>query len=345
MNDGFGITGDYDIAVLALDDVAHPHALVLVHLPSFILRRLVVREAAHLEHQRRLGAVLVAQASADGQGERSDGILTQEPAGNIHLVRPLVAIITVAVTPKPVPVIVYRAELAVAPRRVMRGGAAPDIIINVIGHRLRAVHHANALAAFVAEPAGDKNLAQVAVPNVLHRFLQAHRRTALRAALDYPVILTSGLDHLTALKEVMAGRLLHVNVLARLACPHGRQRVPVVGHGDGHRIHVLVLKQFADVGIGLNPVAKFRGLVVQHVTVHVAEGHQADALHLAQGFDVAGALAAKANLGDADIAVRAGGPAPGASVKTECSSANGGCLEEVAACEVHDHVLCCLGIH
>ena len=77
------------------------------------------------------------------------------------------------------------------------------------------------------------------------------------------------------------------------------------------------------------------GLGVQDVPVHVAEGHHAHAFHLAQGADVAGALAAEANLRDTDIAVRTGGPAPGASVNAECSGANGGCLEEVAACKVH----------
>jgi hypothetical protein len=56
---------------------------------------------------------------------------------------------------------------------------------------------------------------------------------------------------------------------------------------------------------------------------------------------VPGALAPEANLGDADIAVRAGGPAPRTSVKTECGGANGGCLEEVTACEVHNALLDC----
>jgi hypothetical protein len=47
---------------------------------------------------------------------------------------------------------------------------------------------------------------------------------------------------------------------------------------------------------------------------------------------VAGALAPEANLSDPDIAIRAGGPAPGASIKTERSGTNGGCLEEITAC-------------
>src|ERR1017187_204528 len=137
----------------------------------------------------------------------------------------------------------------------------------------------------------------------------------------------------------MAGRLLHVNVLACLASPDGRQRVPMVRHGNGHRVHVLVLQQLADVGIGLNATAEFRGFVIEDVPVHVTKGHQADALHFTQGADVASALAPEANLSNSDIAVRAGGPAPRTSVNRERSGAHGGCLEEVTACEIHNDLL------
>ena len=121
--------------------------------------------------------------------------------------------------------------------------------------------------------------------------------------------------------------------------------MPVVWHSDGDRVHVLVFKELADVRIGLNAVAQLLGFGLQDVSVHVAEGHQAHAFHLGQGPDVAGTLAAEANLRDADIAVRAGGPAPRTGVKTERSRANGGCLEEVTACEVHHNMLYRLGIH
>ena len=137
----------------------------------------------------------------------------------------------------------------------------------------------------------------------------------------------------------MAGWLLHINVLARLARPDRGQRVPVVWHRDGHRIHVFVIEQLADVRIGLNAVAQLLGFGRQDVLVHVAKGHHAHAFHFAQGADVAGALAAEANLGDTDITVRAGSPAPRASVKTECSGANGSRLEEVAACHIHKIML------
>src|ERR1035438_10423172 len=163
MNDCLGVAGDHYVTVLALNDVAYPHTLVIVHRPSVSLRRFVFGKSAHFKHQRRLvsmihdecvrrlRAVLVAQASTDGQRERRDGILTQKPAANVHLVGPLVAIIAVAIIPEPVPVIVNRAELALAPWWFVRSGAAPDIIIEVIGHGLRAVHGANALAGFVTD--------------------------------------------------------------------------------------------------------------------------------------------------------------------------------------------------
>jgi len=67
--------------------------------------------------------------------------------------------------------------------------------------------------------------------------------------------------------------------------------------------------------------------------IDIAQRNQAHALHLSEGANVAGALAAEADLRDPDIAIRARGPAPGASVNTERSGANGGCLEEVAACD------------
>ena len=136
-----------------------------------------MRQAAHLEEHRRLVSlidnkrvrrlrgVLVAQAPADGERERGNGILSQEPAANIHLVGALVAVVAVAIVPEPVPVIVHRAEAAIAPRRFVRGRAAPDIVINIIGHALRAVHQANALAAFVAEPAGENYLAEMTLPH------------------------------------------------------------------------------------------------------------------------------------------------------------------------------------
>ena len=109
----------------------------------------------------------------------------------------------------------------------------------------------------------------------------------------------------------------------------------MVGHGYGHRVHVLILKQLPDVGVGLDAVAQCLGLGLENVPVHVAEGDHAHALHFSQRVEVAGPLAPEANLGDADIAIRAGGPAPRASINADCSGANGGCLEEVAACKVH----------
>ena len=116
--------------------------------------------------------------------------------------------------------------------------------------------------------------------------------------------------------------------------------MPVVRHSDGNRVHILVLEQFADVGIGLDAIAEILGFGFEDVLVHVAQGDEANAFHLAQGADVARALAPETNLSDPDIAVRAGGAAPGTGVKTERSGTNGGCLKEIAACKVHYRLVC-----
>src|SRR5512135_1454820 len=41
MDDRFRVAGDYDVTILALNDVADPYALVIIHLPTFTLRRFV----------------------------------------------------------------------------------------------------------------------------------------------------------------------------------------------------------------------------------------------------------------------------------------------------------------
>ena len=73
---------------------------------------------------------------------------------------------------------------------------------------------------------------------------------ALGAVLDDPVVLAGGLDGDPALVDVVAARLLDVDVLAGLAGPDGHQRVPVVGRGDRDGVEVLVVEHAADVLLG-----------------------------------------------------------------------------------------------
>ena len=70
-----------------------------------------------------------------------------------------------------------------------------------------------------------------------------------------PLVLLGRLDALAAFEDVVAARLLDVDVLAGLAGPDGDQRVPVVAGGDGDGVEVLVFQGLADVLDALGRVA------------------------------------------------------------------------------------------
>src|SRR5207248_7879713 len=81
----------------------------------------------------------------------------------------------------------------------------------------------------------------------LHDGGHAAGAALLGAVLDDPAVAAGGLDGDPALVDVVAARLLDVDVLAGLAGPDGHQGVPVVRRGDRDRIDVLVLEHPADV--------------------------------------------------------------------------------------------------
>ena len=99
-------------------------------------------------------------------------------------------------------------------------------------------------------------------------------RAVLGAHLDDAVVAPRGLDHLPALVDRAAQRLLAVHVLAGLA-GHDRDRgVPVVGRGDQHRVDVLAVQDAAEVLVDVAlPDPLLRGGRV--LLVHVA--HRGDA--------------------------------------------------------------------
>ena len=106
---------------------------------------------------------------------------------------------------------------------------------------------ADRAARLVAEPLGHVDLAELARAEERDRVLDALVAAALRAGLDDPVVLPRGLDHPPAFAHVVADRLLDVHVLAGLAGPDRRQRVPVVRRGDRDRVDRLVVEHPADV--------------------------------------------------------------------------------------------------
>ena len=70
---------------------------------------------------------------------------------------------------------------------------------------------------------------------------------ALGAVLDHYSVFLLRLDRDAALVDVVAHRLLDVDVLAALCTPDGHQRVPVVWRRHGNGIYVLVGDRVANV--------------------------------------------------------------------------------------------------
>src|SRR5206468_10567258 len=83
------------------------------------------------------------------------------------------------------------------------------------------------VAPFVAQAAGQVEVAEHAVPHFLDTFADACTRAALRAVLDDAVIFARGAHELPPFPPVVRAGLLDVNVLAGLAAPDGHQRVPM----------------------------------------------------------------------------------------------------------------------
>src|SRR5206468_13027555 len=73
---------------------------------------------------RLLRRLVLVEVAAPGADPHRVLVLLQTPAGDVELVRPLVAGVAVAVVPVPVPVVVE----AVAVERAQRRGAQPDVV-------------------------------------------------------------------------------------------------------------------------------------------------------------------------------------------------------------------------
>src|SRR5262249_1911974 len=151
--------------------------------------------------------------------------------------------VAVAVVPDPVPVVVQ----VLAHQRFLRGRAAPQVVVDRLGDRLLAAHLADAGPVLVAEAAGHADLADLAGADEVDGGAHAGHAAALRAGLADAVELAGRLDDAPALADVVADRLLDVDVLAVLQRPDGRQGVPVVRRGDGDDVDRLVFDDLADV--------------------------------------------------------------------------------------------------
>src|SRR3979490_395448 len=91
------------------------------------------------------------------------------------------------------------------------------------------------------------DLAEFAGMEEVHRLTDAGRAANLRAGLANAIELAGRLDDPPAFADVMADRLLDVDVLAGLHGPDGGQGVPVIRRCDRDDIDGLIFQDLADV--------------------------------------------------------------------------------------------------
>ena len=175
----------------------------------------------------------------------------------------LIADVTIAEIPEPVPVVMDEVPM----KRLLRRRAKPEIEIQV-GRRRLDRFESDAPARFAAVAFRDEQPAVLAALNQ-----RRQRRTAagaaLRAMLNHALVVARSLDTLPPFEHVMAAGLLDVHVLPRLAGPDGNQGMPVVRRRDGNRIHVLALEQFPDVLI-FPDAFKVLSPAIEDVAINVA---------------------------------------------------------------------------
>ena len=159
----------------------------------------------------------------------------------------LVTHLAVAEIPEPVPVVVD--QVFVVGLKWSR--TEPDIEIKFLRRSFYRLE-ANAPSRLATIALGNKQLAVFAALDGGNLMRPAITGAALRAMLNNSLVLASGLDTLAPLENIMAARLLNIDVLVRLASPNSNQRVRVIGRGDSNNINVLVFQQFANIDIGID---------------------------------------------------------------------------------------------
>ena len=121
-------------------------------------------------------------------------------------------------------------------------------------------------------------LPELAAVNVVDRLPNRLVRAALRAALDDLFVLVRSVDQLPAFPNVLADRLLDVDILAGLHRGNRNQRVRVIRRGDGNRVDVLPIEQPAIVGdlieLALVRLVKGFGRFAEHFRIAIAERDQ-----------------------------------------------------------------------
>src|SRR5262249_21540696 len=193
-------------------------------------------EAAHLEDQRdaievengdlcvgRLALVPLGadEAPADTEGTPGQRRAGDTPAGDVHLMHPLIAEVAAAEVPEPVPAVMHQVLVI----GLLLGRPQPQAEVQLSGGPLGrleadvATRTAALPSILVAEGPRHQQLAELPRPDRLDNLCPAAPGALLRAVLDNATELAGGLDGDAALVEVVTARLLDVDILAGPARP------------------------------------------------------------------------------------------------------------------------------
>jgi len=216
-----------------------------------------------------LTAIVEPQPSPDAYSARRRLILSQSPAANVDVVDPIIAHLAIARGPEPVPFVVQLSahEWSFGRR------TAPQVIVHRGRHWRRRAYRADAIAGAINHRMGITDGADLAAAQVIEGLAQERARTTLRAQLDHPAIFPGRSHHLPAFPEVVGKGFLDINVLARLAGPDCRQRMPVIGQSDDHSVNSLVVQDPAKVHVSgdrFTPILERPAFTVKDRLVHIA---------------------------------------------------------------------------
>ena len=202
-----------------------------------------------------LGLVCGSEATTDGVDSRRNLLLIQAPAGDVHQVNPVGRKFPVAKVPEPLPVVVDQVGMV----RPLARRSQPQIPVKPGGNRFDLLE-ADGLARAGKHPVSPVDVSDDALLNQLGCFAEGAVGTSLSTGLDDTVILARRLQHLLSFEEVVADRLLHVDMLARLAGPDRGEGVPVVTAGDSNHIDLGIVQDPPEVRLCFRPLS---GLFLQ----------------------------------------------------------------------------------
>src|SRR5690242_5458860 len=154
----------------------------------------------------------------------------------------LVPAFAVTGVPNPVPIVVE----AIFGKGFHGSGAGPEVVMNAGGNR-RGVSVADGAAPLVANGAGEVDIADGAVADMMDGFEHAGIGAGLAAVLADAIVFFYGANELAAFESVMRAGLFDVDILGGLTAPDGDERMPMIGSGDGDGVDVFVLEELANV--------------------------------------------------------------------------------------------------